>query len=145
MIILIRWEYLTTRADYSINVRPHPMMLGKALADYVAKVDDAGFVWPCSWSCWSRLSSYRQIIARLVGRVWSFYMSTTKVWSGSKSCWDCHRLFSLSSLTGSSIISARVLSAMISAVTRSSARQFLSLNFEFGMKATNRSWTFDIL
>ena len=35
-----RWEYLSTRADYSINVRPHPMMLGKALADYVAKVDD---------------------------------------------------------------------------------------------------------
>merc|ERR1719234_1245245 len=33
-----KWEYLTTRADYSINVRPHPMMLGKALADYVAKV-----------------------------------------------------------------------------------------------------------
>ena len=31
---------MTTRADYSINVRPHPMMLGKALADYVAKVDD---------------------------------------------------------------------------------------------------------
>ena len=39
-----RWEYLTTRADYSINVRPHPMMLGKALADYVAKVGDDGFV-----------------------------------------------------------------------------------------------------
>jgi len=33
-----KWEYLSTRADYSINVRPHPMMLGKALADYVAKV-----------------------------------------------------------------------------------------------------------
>ena len=31
---------MSTRADYSINVRPHPMMLGKALADYVAKVDD---------------------------------------------------------------------------------------------------------
>ena len=35
---------MTTRADYSINVRPHPMMLGKALADYVAKVGDDGFV-----------------------------------------------------------------------------------------------------
>ena len=34
----LRWEYSTTRADYSINVRPHPIMVGKALADYVAKV-----------------------------------------------------------------------------------------------------------
>ena len=33
-------------------------------------------------------------------------MSTTKVWSGFKSCLDCHRLFS-------SIVPARLLSAKI--------------------------------
>ena len=37
-ICVFRWEYLNTRADFSINVRPHPRLVSKAFADYVKKV-----------------------------------------------------------------------------------------------------------
>ena len=33
-----RWDYDFRRAEYSINIHPHPQLLGKALADFVRKV-----------------------------------------------------------------------------------------------------------
>ena len=33
-----RWEYDFHRAEYTVNLHPHPSLLGKALADFVSKV-----------------------------------------------------------------------------------------------------------
>jgi hypothetical protein len=33
-----RWDYTGKRADFSINVHPHPAKIGKAYADFVKKV-----------------------------------------------------------------------------------------------------------
>jgi hypothetical protein len=36
-----RWDYTGKRADFSINVHPHPAKIGKAYADFVKKVGTA--------------------------------------------------------------------------------------------------------
>jgi hypothetical protein len=39
-----RWDYTGKRADFSINVHPHPAKIGKAYADFVKKVAFSGYV-----------------------------------------------------------------------------------------------------
>jgi len=33
-----RWEYVADRPEFSFNVRPHPRLVGKALADFIKKI-----------------------------------------------------------------------------------------------------------
>ena len=68
---LFRWEYLNTRADFSINVRPHPRLVSKAFADYVKKVI-------------VRLSSESQVMDCLFRSAGSHWWCSTNM---RRDCW----------------------------------------------------------